>query len=166
MNFWASKLAIILLVVSGMGLPATVSAQDITSEHLAAARKAIDATNATASFDNILLETAQRIKDQLIGTSPDQLEKINRVVDEEAIALAVRRGDLEAEAARLFANTFSLEELNDIANFFGSETGKKYQSSTPILARELGKAARVWATGINRDLTDAVTRKMLEADTQ
>jgi len=136
-------------------------AQEISKEHLAAAGKAIDATNATDSFDGILLQAAASIKDQLIGTSPDKVEEINKVVDEEAIALATRRGDLEGEAKRLFAKNFTIEELGEITEFFGSDLGKKYLSSTPILARELSKAARVWGQGINRDLTDNVTKRML-----
>ncbi len=139
------------------------TAQEISPEHLQAAAKAIDATNATDSFDGILLQSAASIKDQLIGTSPDKAEEINKVVDEEAIALASRRGDLESEARRLFAKNFSVEELEKITAFFGSDLGKKYLSSTPILARELSKAARVWGQGINRDLTDNVTKRMLTA---
>lgn len=165
MDFRVSKFAIAIVFVLTAGMSAGF-AQQPSESHLAAARKAIVATKATEAFDNILLESAQRIKDQLIGTSPDQVEKINAVVDEEAIALAVRRGDLEAEAARLFANAFTEAELIEITAFYNSPTGQKYLASTPILARELGKAARVWAGGINRDLTDAVTKKMLEAENQ
>ncbi|MDD9909928.1 MAG: DUF2059 domain-containing protein [Ahrensia sp.] len=146
--------------------PIAATAQEVSQDHLTAAAAAIDATNATDSFDNILLQAASSIKNQLIGTSPDKVDEINTVVDEEAIALAARRSDLEAEAQRLFANAFSKEELDQITEFFGSELGKKYLGYTPILARELSKAARVWATGINRDLTDNVTKRMLEIESQ
>ncbi|MGI9366674.1 MAG: DUF2059 domain-containing protein, partial [Rhizobiaceae bacterium] len=81
-------------------------------------------------------------------------------VDEEAIALAARRGALEGEAARLFASTFTEEELKSIAVFFNSPAGSKYLQSTPILARELGKAARIWGAGINRDLANNVAKKL------
>ena len=72
-----------------------------------------------------------------------------------------RRSDLEGEARRLFAKNFTVEELDKITEFFGSDLGKKYLENTPILARELSKAARVWGQGINRDLTDNVTKRML-----
>ncbi len=146
-----------------IALAPIAAAQEISADHLNAAAKAIDATNATDSFDGILLQSAASIKDQLIGTSPDKVEEINKVVDEEAIALASRRADLEAEARRLFAKNFSLEELDKITAFFDSDLGKKYLANTPILARELSKAARVWGQGINRDLTDNVTKRMLAA---
>ena len=158
MNF-RTPLAALAMSITLVLAPA--SAQQISAEHMEAAAKAIDATNATDSFDGILLQSAASIKDQLIGTSPDKVEEINKVVDEEAIALAARRSDLEGEARRLFAKNFSIEELDKITEFFGSDLGKKYLENTPILARELSKAARVWGQGINRDLTDNVTKQML-----
>ena len=129
-------------------------AQEHTQEHLSKARSAIAATKATDSFDAILFDAASQLKNRLTRDSPDQANTITEVVDEEAIKLAPRRGDLELEAARLFANTFNEAELEEIAAFFGTPTGAKYLRSTPVLARELGKAARIWANGINRDLTD------------
>lgn len=164
MNFRTPVAAIALSItfaLASVALAPAAMAQELSEEHLTAAAKAIDATNATDSFDVILLQAASSIKDQLIGTSPDKVEEINKVVDEEAIALAVRRSDLEGEAKRLFAKNFTIAELGKITEFFGSELGKKYLSSTPILARELSKAARVWGQGINRDLTDNVTKRML-----
>lgn len=135
-------------------------AQEYSESHLAEARKALTATKATDSFDGILLGAAAQLKQQLITGSPDKSELINATVDEEAIALAARRGALEGEAARLFASTFTDEELKSIAVFFSSSAGSKYLESTPILARELGKLARVWGAGINRDLANNVSKKL------
>lgn len=138
-------------------------AQEISESHLAEARKALTATRATDSFDGILLGAAAQLKKKLITGSPDKAELIGNTVDEEAIALAARRGALEGEAARLFASTFTQEELKSIAVFFSSPAGSKYLASTPILARELGKSARIWGAGINRDLATNVQKKLVGA---
>jgi len=141
-------------------------AQDFTESQLTKARAAIAATKATDSFDAILFDAAAQLKNLLSRDNPDQADRISEVVDAEAIALAPRRGDLELEAARLFANSFSEAELAEIATFFDTPTGSKYLKSTPILARELGKAARIWANGINRDLTNNAVKTMGEAAKQ
>lgn len=143
-----------------VGAVVAASAQQASEEHLAKAKAAIAATQATDSFDDILPEAALRLKNNMTNQNPDKVDEIDRIVDEEAIALAPRRGVLEDEAAKLFANTFSPEELDQIANFFSSEAGQKYLSSTPILARELAKAARVWGAGIQRDLANNAGAKM------
>ncbi len=140
--------------------PTGVTAQELSESHLSAARSAIAATGATESFDSILLRASGTLKNSLSANNPDKAGKISDVVDQEALALASRRGQLEDEAARLFGNAFSEAELNEIEAFFNSPTGKKYLGSTPILARELSKSARVWANGITRDLGKNVIEKL------
>ncbi|MEL6504436.1 MAG: DUF2059 domain-containing protein [Pseudomonadota bacterium] len=163
MNFnrprlFSAAAGVMLMLAAGFGTVA--HAQEFSESHLSAARKAISATRATATFDNILFNASAGLKNQLTAKSPDKVDEISNVVDEEALALAPRRGDLEGEAARLFANTFSEAELNEIATFFASETGSKYLGATPVLARELGKSARVWANGISRDLAANVAKRL------
>ena len=145
-------------------LAAPSFAQEFPASHITKAREAIAATRATDAFDSILINASGQLKNQLTANNPDQADKISVVVDEEAIALASRRGDLELEAARIFAAAFSEQELSEMAAFFNTETGKKYLSSTPILARELGKAARIWANGINRDLAANAQKKLAEGN--
>ena len=138
-------------------------AQEISQSHISAARKALAATGATNSFDTILLDASSRLKNQLTANSPDKADRITITVDEEAIALAPRRGDLEGESARLFATKFTEAELADITAFFNSPSGLKYVELTPALVSELRKMARVWSNGINRDLAKNVQKKMAES---
>lgn len=141
-------------------LPGLANAQEIDADHLKKAKKALVATEATVAFDDILPAAASALKLRMVGANPNLADQIDLIVDEEAITLAARRGALENESAKLFAITFSPEELTEISNFFSTETGKKYLDSTPILARELSKAARVWRTGIERDLAEASVKKL------
>lgn len=140
--------------------PAT--AQEPSAEHTAAARAALEATKATEAYDPILFDTSSQIKNDLTSQNPNLSEEISTIVDEEAIALAPRRGDLEREAAKLFTTAFTQEELEAISAFFASETGSKYLQNAPILGRELGRAARVWANGIGRDLSIKVQQRLSE----
>ena len=148
-------------MVMAFSLLATTSfAQEYSASHIAQAKAAIAATRATDSFDTILINASGQLKNRLTANNPDQADRISIVVDEEAIALAARRGDLELEAARIFAGAFSEQELAGLAEFFSTPTGTKYLESTPVLARELGKAARIWANGINRDLAANAQKKL------
>ncbi|MBD9372232.1 DUF2059 domain-containing protein [Rhizobium sp. ARZ01] len=138
-------------------------AQDASEEQIKAARAAMDSLNATAQFDGILPQIAEKLKGTLIQSSPNFGEMINKTVDEEALALASRRADLEREVANIYAKTFSLEELKAIADFYGSPAGKKLLQSGPLAAREVMKAADIWAAGISRDLA-VNSDKKLEAE--
>lgn len=131
-------------------LPA--SAQDVTDTHLAAARAVLTALHATDEFDIILPGAAQALKSELIQKNPDLQETIIEVVDQTAITLAARRGDLEREAATVYARAFSEGELNEIATFYNSAAGKKLLSEGINVTREVLRAADIWQVGIARDL--------------
>ncbi|MVA36518.1 DUF2059 domain-containing protein [Agrobacterium vitis] len=127
-------------------------AQDVTDAQIDTARQAITALGVTNVFDNILPNVAARLKAQLIQAYPNLEDQIDKTVDQQAIALAARRGDLEKEAATVYAKSFTQEELKQIAAFFSSPAGKKLIKDQPVANRELGKSADIWAAGVARDL--------------
>ena len=93
-------------------------AQEISEEHLKAARAAVDAINATDLYDNILPNAAVALKAELIQKNPDLESIITATVDGTTLKLAGRRADLEKEAALAYARVFSIEDLNGIATFY------------------------------------------------
>lgn len=131
--------------------PAT-AAPEVSESHMKAARAAVAAINATGEFDAILPAAARALKDQLVQQSPDLYEVIDKTVNEKALELTARYGDLQKEAATAYARVFSEADLNAIAAFYTSETGKKLLSDGPIVTRELLRAADIWQRGIARDL--------------
>lgn len=150
-------IAAIALVVS---LVPAAMAQDITEAHLTAARDALAAIHATDIYDAILPAAAEQIKAQLISNNIDLEDVITKTVDEQALALASRRADLEREAARIYAAAFTEEELQDIVKFYNSEAGKKLLKSGPTAAREIDNAAAIWKRGVERDLLENITKSL------
>lgn len=153
------RAAALAILVSG-ALTVSARAQEVSEAQLAAAREAIASLNVTDRYDNILPNLAERLKAQFIQASPNFQEQISNVVDEQALALAARRADLEKEAATIYAKSFSTDELKAISTFFNTDTGKKLLNTQPLVTRELVKAAEIWANGISRDLTNQSTAKL------
>ncbi|MCB1447276.1 MAG: DUF2059 domain-containing protein [Rhizobiaceae bacterium] len=157
------RLAAAAIVVAGLGATGAF-ADDASPEHLKAARATVAAINATRTFDTILPTIAGQLKAQLIQATPNFEPVITEIVDAKAIEIAARRADLEKEAAKVYAQTFTIEELNAITAFYTSPAGRKLIENGPIAQRELAKAADIWATGITRDLskasTDAINAKL------
>ncbi|MDW6023723.1 DUF2059 domain-containing protein [Mesorhizobium sp. BAC0120] len=144
-----------------LAIAAPALAQDnIPESHLKAARAAVAAIHATEDFDKILPQAAAALKQEMIQKNPDLQAIIVKTVDEQTLALAARRADLEKEAALAYARVFSEQDLGAIAAFYNSETGKKLLSDGPIVSRELFKAADIWQRGIARDLAQNVGSKM------
>ena len=158
----ANLRALIGAAAVAASLIAPAAAQDVSESHLNAARDAIGAIRATAQFDNILLAAALNLKSQLIQANPDQEAIISATVDETALALAGRRGDLEAEAARVYANYFTEDELRSIAEFYASEAGQKLLANGPQATRDVLRAADIWSRGVNRDLAVEANQALAE----
>ncbi|CAN7313627.1 DUF2059 domain-containing protein [Neorhizobium sp. LjRoot104] len=153
------RAAAVAILFSG-AFTVSARAQEVSETQLAAARDAITALNVTDRYDNILPNLAERLKAQFIQASPNFQSQISNVVDEQALALAPRRADLEKEAASIYAKSFSVDELKSISTFFNTETGKKLLTNQPLVSRELTKAAEIWANGISRDLTNQSSEKL------
>ena len=149
-----------LTMLAGVNL---ASAQEASQSQLAAARAAIAAIGATEQFDGILLNAAQALKSELIQKDPNLEPIITKTVDDKALALASRRADLETEAARAYANSFTEDELKAISAFYTSEAGKKLIAQGPIVTREVLRAAEVWQNGIARDLSMQVAEVLSKA---
>jgi uncharacterized protein len=148
------------IIVAGIGFAGAAKAAEVSNEQLKAAYAAIKATGATVPFDAILPNIAEQLKASFIQASPNYQDIISSTVDQEALALAARRGDLEKEAATIYAKTFSVDELNAIANFFNSDVGKKFLKDVPLANRELFKAADIWSAGVQRDLSKTASDKL------
>lgn len=160
------RFAAATIVLSGLAFGSAVKAQEVSDEQLKAARAAVTSIGATAAFDNILPGLAERLKAGLIQDSPNYQDAISSTVDAQALALAPRRGDLEKEAALIYAKTFTVDELKTIADFYNSDVGKKLLRDGPVALREMGKAADIWGQGIARDLekqSNAELSKIIKA---
>jgi uncharacterized protein len=139
------------------------SAQEISAEHLKQARAAISAIGATNQFDAILPQAATALKAEMIQKDPNLEALITSTVDTEVLALVARRGDLENEAARVYAKVFTEAELKAISDFYATEVGKKLLSDGPLATRQLVDAANIWQAGVARDLAQNVGEKMKAA---
>lgn len=152
----ARRVVTVLATVAFVAGAAPAFAQTISDSHLKAARSAISALKATEQFDVILPQAAAALKSELIQKDPNLQDVINQTVDEKALELASRRGDLEREAALAYARTFSEENLNAIATFYTSEPGMALLANGGNLIREVTQAADIWQRGLARDLAQAV----------
>ncbi len=159
--FGVGQVALALFVAFALGLSSAARAQEPSKAQLDAARAAVKALHATDDFDGILPNAAAALKHSLIQAEPNLEQQINETVDQQALKLASRRGDLEKEVATIYAKTFSKDELDAIARFYNSEPGKKLLKEGGNVTDQTLQAAHIWANGIARDLADA-THKALQ----
>jgi hypothetical protein len=129
MNFQLAKTVRGLLprLRSLAAVSSAATAQDI-SDRICRRTRRFPRSTQPIPYDNILpaaAEAAQGAADlqQYRSRSRDFPDRRRQ-----AIALVSRRGDLENEAARVYASAFSEDELKAIAEFYNTEAGKKLLS--------------------------------------
>jgi uncharacterized protein len=141
----------------------------IDPERLRLARRVLDATDVTRPFDEILPDIADRAKTTLIRSNPQMQLGIINVVDKVALEMVERRAELENIMARIWAETFSDEELEELLAFYESPLGQKYAQEFPLLLRAQIGAAEWWGREISEDMFRRVQRElqqMAEAEGQ
>ncbi|EJF81793.1 DUF2059 domain-containing protein [Bartonella doshiae] len=139
-----------------------VYAQGVSDKHLDSARRAINAIRATDQFDGFLPNAARDLKNELIGDDPNLANVISDIVDKQAFALIKRRSDLEKEIAHVYAKYFTQAELDAITAFYSSDTGKKFLTGVPSIARDAYSTFEIWRSTIMQDLVKNVKKEMSE----
>ncbi|WP_375614678.1 MULTISPECIES: DUF2059 domain-containing protein [unclassified Bartonella] len=139
-----------------------VYAQGVSDQHLDSARKAIRSIHATDQFDSFLPNAVHDFKNELISDDPNLATAISDIVDKQALALVKRRSDLEKEIAHVYAKYFTQKELDAITAFYNSDTGKKFLTEVPNIARDSYSAFDIWRTALMRDLVENVKKEMSE----
>ncbi len=125
-----SWIALAVLALSlGFGAVATASAQEIAPEQLALARKYVDLTNKAGIYEAILVKTAQQTSKLLSQSNPDITDKIDATIGKVLETYKGKNDELFNQFARVYATTFTQEELQQIVDFYSTPTGQKLASS-------------------------------------
>ncbi|MCZ2204185.1 DUF2059 domain-containing protein [Bartonella sp. A05] len=135
-------------------------AQDVSDQHLEAAKRVIDAIHATDQFDNFLPMVARDLKNELTGDDPNLAADIAEIVDKQVLAFTKRRSGLEKEVARVYAEHFSQTELETITIFYSSDVGKKFLKEVPSVARDVYSVFDVWKSAVMQDLMKNIEKEM------
>ncbi|ENN94859.1 DUF2059 domain-containing protein [Bartonella vinsonii] len=152
-------LGVVAVFVVNVGM---AYAQGVSDQHLDSARKAIRAIHATDQFDGFLPNAADDLKTELMRDDPNLAASISDIVDKQALALAKRRSDLEKEIAHVYAKYFTQKELDAITEFYNSDTGKKFLTEVPNIARDAYSTFDTWRSVLMQDLIKNVRKEMSE----
>ena len=144
--------------------PLDAHAQDSTASgdarHIEAARKAVIATHAIFAFDAILPDLADRTLELFVNARPAQAAILETLVAESALELAAERSQLNAQLFEIWAATFSIAELQEIASFYSSPTGQKLARAATGLTERSAAAGMAWGDQMSQRLADQVARSL------
>jgi hypothetical protein len=159
-----ARVAAVGILAANLISGAAMAQESFSESHLEAAKKVVIATNSLSAFDDLLPVLAEQTRTIFVQADPFRSDEIVTVTNEVALELVPRRKDLNRSIYEIWARRFSEEELNKLAEFYGTPLGQKLAEAGPsITALALG-AARQWQDNIGTEMVSTVRERLEKVD--
>lgn len=135
--------ALALTVVLGASL---AKAQEIDPQGLELSRKIAALTNAQATGDQVLSLIMPQLTELVVRANPGKEAEARTIMDQK-VAPAMREmlPEMVEMTAQIYARHFTVEELTQLTDFYGTPLGQKLIQTQPALIAEAGQAGQQWA---------------------
>jgi hypothetical protein len=148
--------AAVLAFTLAFGAAAPAVAQEIPPEQLALARKYVDLTNKAQIYEAIAAMTAAQTSKLLSQSNPEIATQIDEQIGK---SLEARRGqsdELFNQIARIYAVTYTTEELQQIVAFYETPAGQKLATNAMAVNQDVGKVMQIYTSNFGTDFVREV----------
>lgn len=153
------------LVISGAALVAFTPAQaqqEISPEHLAKAREYVDMTDSSQLYERTLVEMGLRVMRVMVQEDPSLRDPLIAALQTVYDAYLANRDPLYNQFARIYAIRFSIEELQQIIDFYNTEVGQKLLDQNPAINEDLTTVLAVWSRNTGPEFLSRVRAELRE----
>jgi hypothetical protein len=157
----ATAAALALTLAFGAAAPAM--SQEIPPEQLALARKYVDLTNKQGIYEAILVQTAAATSKLFSQSNPEISGKIDETIGKVLETYKGKNDELFNQFARVYAVTFTSDELTQIVAFYESPAGQKLATSAQSLNSGIRAVMQVYTNNFG---TEFVTKVRTELKAQ
>ncbi|CAN2534630.1 hypothetical+protein [Methylocapsa aurea] len=127
---------------------------------LALARAVLVDSGVASSFRLIIPQYLEQIALSVTRTRPDMVPDLNLVLAAVRPEFDKKVDEMIDSAAQLYTQRFSPKELEDVAAFFKSPSGRKYVGMLPVLMSDMFVAMQAWSQKISVDMMSRVREEM------
>jgi hypothetical protein len=117
--------------------PASQPTQEISPDQLALARKYIDLTDKVDIFGTTVSETAAQTLNQILKLNPGMAQQATDAVTDVVKQYKGQRGALMDQIARIYAQNFTADELQQYVTFYSSPAGQKLATTNFDINQQL-----------------------------
>jgi hypothetical protein len=133
---------------------------DIPQSHLAAGKDVVILSGLADSFDSIYLEFRERVSQTINTTRPEARKDMEEVVTALRSDADKKRDEIVASAAFIFAKHMSEADLKEVAAFFKSPVGQRYNAARPRSIDEIYALLQPWSMQTSNFLFDRFSEEM------
>jgi uncharacterized protein len=150
-----------LILSSFAALPAmSQEATEIGPEHLALARKYVDLTDTGGLYEATVVQAGISTYKQLLPQNPEIAEPLNAAIEKVISTYKGRKGELFDQFARVYALSFTQEELQQIVDFYSTPTGIKLAKSNSAMSGTINRIMDVYSGNLSREFFAAVRAEL------
>ncbi|WP_162261697.1 DUF2059 domain-containing protein [Bosea sp. Root381] len=150
----------LLLAVPAQAQTAQPAQPDIPQSHLAAGRDVVIVSGLADSFDSIFLEFSERVSQTVGTTRPEARKDMEEIIASLRPEADKKREEIVASAAFIFAKRMSETDLRDVAAFFNSPVGQRYNAARPRAIDEIYALLQPWSMQTSNFLFDRFSEEM------
>ena len=154
--------ALLSLIISAFAAMPALSQDggEISPEALALARKYVDLTDTGGLYEATIVQAGIRTYRQLLSQNPEIAEPLNSAIEAVIGTYKGRKGELFDQFARVYAASFSIEELQEIVDFYSSPTGQKLAKSNATTSGTINRIMDVFSSNLNTEFFAAVRAEL------
>jgi hypothetical protein len=154
--------AIISLTLSAFAaMPA--QSQELAPEHLALARKYIELTDKSGIYEITLVQTAVETMRTIVSQNPEMMDPVDKAITTTLEGYKGRKGDLLDQFARVYALTFTMDELQQIVTFYESPAGTKLATANASINQSVQTVMNVFEANLKKEFFAKVRAELKTA---
>lgn len=127
-----------------------------TASHLAAAREVVIASGLARSFDFLVPQMMDQLRNAFAQTRPEIMDELTKTMLALRPEFESQREEVLQAASKVYATYLTEAELKDIAAFFKSPAGMRYVNTQPPLLDKLYNELQAW----NRKTSDEMLARV------
>ncbi len=138
----------------------TANAQELAPDHVALARKYVDLTDQAKIYEVTLLQSGINTMQTLLSTNPEIKDELDEAIGLTIKEYAEQKDALFNQFARVYASRFTMEELQQIIDFYESDVGKKLTENNIEINKDLQKVLGVFEANLRVEFLAKVRAKL------
>ena len=150
----AAAALLALSLVFGAAAPAI--SQEIPPEQLALARKYVDLTNKAQIYEAIAAMTAAQTSKLLSQSNPEIAKQIDEQIGKSLEARRGKNDELFNQIARIYAVTYTQEELQQIVAFYETPAGQKLAENAMAVNQDVAKVMQIYTSNFGTEFVREV----------
>ncbi len=136
------------------------AARDIPQSHLVAAKEALITSGVADSFESTYNEFRVRVRELVVTTRPELTKDTDEVIASLKAEADKKTEEIVASAAFIFAKHMSESDLKELAAFFKSPVGQRYNAARPKALDEIFGLLQPWSINTSNFLFDRFSAEM------